>query len=102
MPYKDKEKRKQASRDSMEKKRKGLTSGVNEEGVNIEMVPASYVQGITGDFEALPKRSRFLTLSDGQVLDRANPPEGRTSGDFILRMRYCNESAYNFHPNQPR
>jgi len=29
MPYKDSEKRKQASRDSMAKKREGLTSGVN-------------------------------------------------------------------------
>lgn len=83
----------------MEKKRKGLTSGVNKEGVNIEVVPASYVQGITGKFLALPERPRYLTLSDGQVLDRLNQPEGHTSGDFIVRMRACNET-YNYHPNQ--
>ncbi len=58
----------------MEKKRQGLTSGVNEEGVNIEMVPASFVQGRNGKHEFLPERSRYLTLSDGQVLDRLNQP----------------------------
>ncbi len=96
MPYKDKEKQRKASRDSMEKKRKGLTSGVNN-----EMVPASYVQGITDKFKSLPERLRYLELSDGQVLDRLNQPEGHTSGDFIIRMRACNESAYNFKPNEP-
>ena len=64
----------------MEKKRKGLTSGINIEGLTeggltkegtffkdgIEMVPP---------FGALPARPRFLTLSDGQVLDRANKPD---------------------------
>ena len=58
----------------MEKKRQGLTSGVNKEGVNIEMVPASFVQGRNGKHEFLPERSRYLTLSDGQVLDRLNQP----------------------------
>ena len=36
MPYKDVEKRKEAARVSMEKKREGLTSGVNKQGVNME------------------------------------------------------------------
>ena len=36
MPYKDVEKRKEAARVSMEKKREGLTSGVNKPGVNME------------------------------------------------------------------
>ena len=36
MPYKDKEKRNQASKDSMQRKREGLTLGVNKEGVNSE------------------------------------------------------------------
>lgn len=99
MPYKDKERRKQASKDSMSKKRKGLTSGVNGEGVNT--VPECYVQGITGKFKSLPERPRCLTLSDGQVLDRSIIVPGHASGDFIQRMRYCNESAYNFKPNEP-
>ena len=93
MPYKDKEKRNKASKDSMEKKRQGLTLGVNKEGVNIEMVPASYVQGITGKFKSLPERPRYLTLSDNQVLDRLNQPEGHISGD--LGMQFCNEAKYN-------
>ncbi len=83
----------------MEKKRKGLTLGVNKEGVNIETVPVCYVQGITGKFQSLPERPRYLTLSDGQVLDRSIIVEGHASGDFIQRMRACNES-YNFKPNE--
>ena len=63
----------------MEKKRQGLTKGINKEGLteqgltkdgtffkgDVEYVPASY---------GLPERPRFLKLSDGQVLDRANQP----------------------------
>ena len=72
--------------------------GVTVSDVTVEMVPASYVQGLNGKmYQALPERPRFLTLSDGQVLDRANQPEGMTSGDRILRMQACNESSYNFH-----
>ncbi len=74
---------------------------VTADSVTEETVPASYVQGLTGKFESLPERPRFLTLSDGQVLDRLNQPEGHTSGDRILRMQACNESAYNFKPNEP-
>lgn len=95
MPYKDKETKKKHDRDDKRKKR-GTTAGGDKTGTT---VPASFVHGITGDFEALPERPRFLTLSDGQVLDRLNSPEGHASGDFILRMRYCNESSYNFMPN---
>ena len=36
MPYKDQEARKQASRDSMKRKREGLTSGLTSPGVNSE------------------------------------------------------------------
>ena len=91
-------------------KRKGVTSeGVTSEGVTkdgtyfkdgIEMVPASYVQGITGKFEALPERPRYLTMTDGQTLDRANQPQGMTSEDRILRMQACNEASYNFKPHK--
>ena len=70
------------------------------DSVTQEMVPASYVQGLNGKvYEALPERPRFLKLSDNQVLDRLNQPEGHTSGDFIVRMQACNES-YNFKPNE--
>ncbi len=77
---------------------KGLTGeGSNDEGLTgVEMVPASYVMGLIGMFESLPERPRFLTLSDGQVLDRLNQPEGHTN----LNMQACNESSYNFKPHQ--
>ena len=65
-----------------------------------DMVPASYVEGITGRFKSLPKRPRYLTLSDKQVLDRLEQPKGNVSEDFIQRMKACNEGAYNFKPNQ--
>lgn len=99
MPYKDKEKRNKASKDSMERKRKGLTTGVNKEGVNIEMIPASFVQGLNGRmYETLPKRPRYLTLSDGQVLDRLNQPEPNINNDAA--MQACNESSYNYKPRE--
>ncbi len=89
MPYKDKESRKEASRKSMEKERQGLTTGVNKEGVNIETVPASYIQGNKGRHEFLPERPRYLTLSDGQVLDRLNQP---TATKELPGMRAANDS----------
>lgn len=67
--------------------------------VTQEMVPASYVQGIEGRmYEVLPERARYLTLSDGQVLDRANQPQGVTNSGRILRMQAANEASYNFKP----
>ena len=121
MPLKDKEKRNEASKTRMQKMRKGVTKqGVTDVGVtdpsatssnhaedptvtskdnpHTETVPASYVQGITGKFKSLPKRARFLTLSDGQVFDRLNQPIPNKSGDQA--MQACNEGAYNFKPNQ--
>ena len=109
MPYKDKGKQKEAVRRAVDKHRKGITSeGITSEGITEqgtteieEMVPASYVQGVNGRmYEVLPERPRYLTLSDGQVLDRANQPEGHTSGDRIVRMQAANESAYNFKPSK--
>ena len=38
MPYKSQEARREASRESMQKKRKGLTRGVNKEGLTLEGV----------------------------------------------------------------
>jgi len=59
----------------------------------IEMVPASYVEGMTERFLNLPERPRYLTLSDGQVLDRAAQPSSILGG---IRMRRCNEAGFNF------
>ena len=108
MPYKDREKRKQVNKDSQRKRRgdKDLPLGVTVDGVTHEVppetVPASYVQGLNGKmYETLPERPRYVTLSDGQVLDRSINVEGHTSGDMIIRMQAANESSYNFQPNEP-
>ena len=72
----------------MRKRRKGVTrEGVTEEGVTkdgtyfkdgIEMVPP---------LETLPARPRYLTLSDGQVLDRANP----SRPDLVAWVEDCSD-----------
>jgi len=118
MPYKDKEKQKLYNKERMRGVRgntKGSTSGGNTKGNDgkdvlpkmtkdgtyfkdgVEMVPPSYVQGLTGVFEALPERPRYLTLSDGQVLDRANPPTALAPNAQAIKA--SNESEYNYHPN---
>ena len=94
MPYKNKEKATQASKERMRKHRQGVTEGVTTQGVTgegvttkegIEMVPA---------WGILPERPRYLTLSDGQVLDRARPPKAKPqSGGFIARMQAANKAA---------
>uniref|UniRef100_A0A6M3L0W8 Uncharacterized protein n=1 Tax=viral metagenome TaxID=1070528 RepID=A0A6M3L0W8_9ZZZZ len=102
--YKDKNKQKEAVRKAVAKSRvllKGITSeGITEQGITVETVPPAYVPGITGDFMMLPERPRYKTLSDGQVLDRANPPDGKFSGTYIQEIRFCNESEFNYHPTK--
>ena len=93
------DKKKEYQREYMKVKRSNK-QGSNSDGSNIEMVPASYVQGITRKFKSLPERPRFLTLPDGQVLDRLNQPEGHISND--LGMQFCNESSYNLKPRKKR
>ena len=99
------EKQKEQTRKRVERyrnKKKSVTTDNNvTQGVTQEMVPASYVQGLNGRmYEVLPERPRFVTLSDGQVLDRANQPEAHPTGD--IRMQAANESAYNFRPRKRR
>ena len=58
----------------------------------VEYVPASYVPGSKGrTYKMLPERPRYLTLSDGQVLDRVNQPEAKPTGDRMLR---ANDSEF--------
>ena len=90
MPYKSEEARREASRRSMEKKRQGLTKGINKEGLTEqgltkdgttgEYVPASY---------GLPERRRYLKLSDGQILDRTNQP---SPNKHLPAMLACNRA----------
>ncbi len=93
-----KEQKKVYQREYMRKRRSNI--GGSNKDVTLETVPACHVRGITGKFKSLPERPRYLTLSDGQVLDRSIIVPGHASGDFMQRMRYCNESAYNYHPNK--
>ena len=92
----------------MKRKREGITkSGITTEetGQNVipevEMVPASYVQGLGGRmYEFLPERPRYLTLSDGQVFDRAYKPDRvLPSGVMMQALRASNEACCNYHPN---
>ena len=57
MPYKDKEKQREYDKERMRKARQGRTERVEQSGVE--------------QFEGKP---RYLKLSDGQALDRANQP----------------------------
>ena len=110
MPYKDKEKRKEAVKRYRDNK-KGITGeGDTGDGITShndysasqldgtffkdEYVPASYVPGSKGkSYLMLPERPRYLKLTDGQVLDRAKlpVPTGSLSASSMLR---ANDSAF--------
>ena len=96
----------------MRKKRSNKGSnipGSNSEGLTsfkdgVEMVPAAYVPGVHQTYLMLPERPRFLALSDGQILDRANQPlikvEGiSSSGPRVNAMLRANDSAFGFKPS---
>ena len=75
-------------------KEKDVTQGCNAE----EVVPASYVQGRNGMHEFLPERPRYLTLSDGQVLDRLNQP---TASKSLPGMEAANDSYFTIIEQEP-
>ena len=108
--YKDKDKQREYNKERMRKARvtqKGNTEEGNTEEGNtfiVEYVPASYVEGLNGHrYQSLPSRPRYLTLSDGQVLDRLNQPTARLlSGSEIKDIKYMNEASYNYTPNKSR
>ena len=68
----------------------------------VEMVDPAYVEGLGGRvYQSLPERARYLTLSDGQVLDRAKPPKARALSVLKAKAIRCsNEACYNYHPNK--
>lgn len=98
MAYKDPEKRKEASRLSMEKKRKGLTSGINiiegltsKTGANA-VIPEGvklhrYIDGKRVEFKEVPEG--FKVLSDGQLwspeIEYTEPVKEEAVGHPILR-----------------
>ena len=72
MPYKNKEKAREASKERMRRHRQGVTSqGVTEKGVTLLKRPngEDYDPG-----EMLGNRPRYMMMSDGQVLDRKTLP----------------------------
>ena len=67
MPYKDKEKQKEYWKDKKREQRLSTPEmSTHDVHPEVEMVPA---------LGTLPARSRYLTLSDGQVFDRAQKVE---------------------------
>jgi len=72
--------------DSVTGKDKALRPDVTADGTyfkdGVEMVPA---------LGSLPERPRYLKLSDGQVLDRANPPKGKPWWK-VESLRRCNRA----------
>ncbi len=74
-------------RNYMREKRK--QKGVTGEGVTT--VPASYVEGTHKSYEFLPERPRYVTLSDGQVLDRLNQP---VMDRESVPMAACNDTYF--------
>ena len=76
MPYKDKEEKRKHDRDYI-KQRRGTTSSRDDTGGTTSKITKEgmfFVDGVEmmPPLGALPMRPRYLTLSDGQVLDRAN------------------------------
>ena len=84
MPYKSKEEKKKHDRDYI-KQRRGTTNSRDDRAgtTEIEMVPA---------LGTLPERPRYLTLSDGQVLDRANLPKVTKKVPRPEAMRMANRT----------
>lgn len=102
--YKDKETARIKAAERQRKHRLGVTEGVTQQGVtkgvtDVESVPASYIKGLSDFYESLPERPRYLPLSDGQVLDRLNQPQGHGSEDTIRRIELCNDACYTFKPS---
>ena len=58
------------------RKRRSNKEGSNSVGLTEEMVPASFVNGVNRKYQSLPERPRYLSLSDGQVLDRSYQATG--------------------------
>ena len=97
--YKDKALQKETTKDRVRRYR-DKQKGVTEQGVTLETVPASYVYGTNGRmYQTLPVRPRYLKLSDGQVLDRANQPIPRQlSPQDNIAMLHANAASYNYTP----
>lgn len=62
MPYRDPEKRKQASKDSMGRKRKGLTLGINKDDIKEGVNKYPAVLYALMDDEPDPQKNRRLKL----------------------------------------
>ena len=86
MGYKDKEKQRGYDRERMRKVREGRTQRVEQDRVEQK---ALHTQSVTPDIEMFEGKPRFLKLSDGQILDRANQP---SSNKHLPGMIACNRA----------
>ena len=102
-PYKDPEKQKEAVRKAVEKHRQGITAegitgqGITEEEKRLSKFPNQVIKEkvVIRDGVEMP---RFITLSDGQILDRAYKPDIKAlSGGMIQSLKAIN--AAGFKPN---
>jgi len=91
--------KKEYQKNYMKARRSNKKENVRPNDVRPETVPPGYVYGTTGKYLNLPERLRYLTLSDGQVLDRANQP---SPNDVIPAMNMCNESYFNYRPTKKK
>lgn len=73
--------RKQKQRDKV--KQNSVTSVSVTQERDIEMVPAMYTRYKGRIVELLPERPRYLELSDGEVLDRAQICRGFTMEELL-------------------
>ena len=72
-PYKDKSKQREYDKERMRKTRQGRTEGVEQK------------EDVLPEVELYQGKPRFLTLSDGQVLDRANQPSPKEMPDWFKK-----------------
>ena len=88
--------KKEQTRLRVKRYRERVRLGVTKEGVTSPSVTGTYFKDgieMVGPLGTLPARPRSLTLSDGQILDRANPSRPDLTlwpGWRINALKRCN------------
>ncbi len=90
MPYKDRVKQKEAVKKAVQRHREGITEqGITEQSIT-EGITEYVIDVLTGK-----KLIRYVTLSDGQVMDRAYVPTLiPMPGWFYVAMQVANKALY--------
>lgn len=89
MPYKDIEKRRKLAKEGMQKLRKIVNPAVVNPSISPSVNPAKKPSTVPTYFKdgvemvaaegILPERPRYHVCTDGQIMDRANPPKADLS-----------------------